>query len=129
MLARTKPAREILLVVSDPLVRAVFQDTLERAGYTVVPASNLGNAVDRLKTNKPDLLIIRSYVSDMPGHSAATYLRSRCPALPVLMVGGQMDDERLTNRNALVAFHVFPKPFAPSQFLEEVARILQVHAA
>jgi CheY-like chemotaxis protein len=129
MLARTKPAREILLVVSDPLVRAVFQDTLERAGYTVVPASNLGNAVDRLKTNKPDLLIIRSYVSDMPGHSAANYLRSRCPALPVLMVGGQMDDERLTSRNALVAFHVFPKPFAPAQFLEAVEQALNAHVS
>lgn len=39
----------ILLLVSDPLVRAVLRDTLEHEGYTVVSAGDLGNAVDRLK--------------------------------------------------------------------------------
>ena len=129
MNARTSRSREILLLVSDSLVRDVFEDTLQRAGYSVVPAGSLGSAVDRLKTNKPDLLIIRSYVSDMPGHSAANYLRSRIPALPVLMVGGQMDDERLTSRNALEAFHVFPKPFSPAHFLEAVEQALNAHVS
>lgn len=114
----------ILLLVSDPLVRTVFHEALRNEGYSVVPAGDLGSAVDRLKEIRPALLIVRSYVSDMPGHDAATYLRKRCPGLPVLMIGGQMDDDRLTGRNAIEKFYVFPKPFTAQDMLAEVGRIL-----
>ena len=47
----------ILPLVSDQLVRAVMKETSERDGYLVVPAGDLGAAVDRLKELSPDLLI------------------------------------------------------------------------
>ena len=97
----------ILLLVSDPLVRSVLQDTLEHEGYTVLPASNLGSAVDRLGECSPDLLITRTYVEGMPGHDAATYLRTKSHGLRVLMVGGLLDDERLKYRESLPGFYVF----------------------
>jgi CheY-like chemotaxis protein len=62
----------ILLLVSDPLVRAVMQETLEREGYSVLPAGTLGAALDLLKQCTPDLLITRTYVEGMPGHDAAS---------------------------------------------------------
>lgn len=115
----------ILLLVSDPVVRSAFRETLENNDYHVVSEGDLGSAVDRLRHIRPDLLIIRSYISDLPGHDAATYLRTRCPGLPVLMVGGQMEDERLSSRNAIEKFYVFPKPFAPSEMLDEVEKIVK----
>ncbi len=40
----------ILLLASDPVVRVVFQEILERAGYVVVHwSASLGDAVARLK--------------------------------------------------------------------------------
>ena len=78
----------ILLLVSDPVVRSVLEETLEQAGYTVVAAGDLGHAVDRLKECQPDLLITRTYVESLPGHEAAMYLRTKCLRMKVLMVGG-----------------------------------------
>lgn len=78
----------ILLLVSDPVVRSVLEETLEHAGYTVVAAGDLGHAVDRLKECQPDLLITRTYVESLPGHEAAMYLRTKCLRMKVLMVGG-----------------------------------------
>ena len=49
----------ILLLVSDPVVRSVLQETLERAGYSVLSTGDLGQAVDRLKHTQPDLLLTR----------------------------------------------------------------------
>jgi DNA-binding response OmpR family regulator len=117
-------ATTILLLVSDAVVRTVFQEVLENEGYRVIPAGDLGSAVDRLREIRPAMLIIRSYVSDIPGHDAATYLRKRCPGLPVLMVGGQIEDDRLSSRNAIEKFYVFPKPFTAQQLLAEVRQIL-----
>jgi CheY-like chemotaxis protein len=114
----------ILLLVSDPIVRSVLEDTLEREGYVVLATSHLGEAVDRLKQCAPDLLITRSYVHDLPGHDAAIYLRKKCPKMKVLMLGGLLDDERLQNREALQGFEVFPKPYTADELLQKVEDVL-----
>lgn len=114
----------ILLLVSDPLVRSVLQDTLEHEGYTVVTAGDLGKAVDRLKEVTPDLLISRTYVEGMTGHDAAMFLRTKSNGLRVLMVGGLLDDERLKYRESLKGFDVFPKPYSPKELLQKVKDVL-----
>jgi DNA-binding response OmpR family regulator len=114
----------ILLLISDPVVRSVIQETLEQGGYSAVAAGDLGTAVDRLKESTPDLLIIRSYVESIPGYDAATFLRTKCPGLRVLMVGGLIDDDRLQYRMTLEGFEVFPKPFTVAALLEKVKDVL-----
>ena len=117
----------ILLLVSDPLVRSVLQETLEREGYMVRATGNLGQAVDRLKESVPDLLITRTYVESMPGHEAAMYLLTKCPTMRVLMVGGLLDDERLRYRAELQGFEVFPKPYSAADLLQKVKEVLSKH--
>jgi DNA-binding response OmpR family regulator len=114
----------ILLLISDQLVCTVVREALERAGYVVVPTHDLGTAVDWIATCKPDLLITRSYVSGMTGHDAAKYLRTKSPAMPVLIAGGFLDDDRLHYREALEGFDIFPKPYAAAELLEKVKEVL-----
>ena len=115
----------ILLLDSDPLTRTVLCERLEKSGYLVVTSPDVGAAVDRLKEMRPDLLIVRPQISSMPGHMAAEYLRTRCPGLPVLIVGGYMDDERVRVQDAIKDFHVFPKPFAAEDLLACVRDVLR----
>jgi CheY-like chemotaxis protein len=114
----------ILLLVSDPVVRAVLQETLEGAGYTVLSTGELGQAVDRLKRSTPDLLITRTYVQNLTGHDAAIYLRTKCVKMRVLIVGGLLDDDRLRNRELLQGFEVYPKPYAATELLQKVKEVL-----
>ena len=116
--------KTILLLMSDPLVRAVVCETLEGAGYLVVPTGDLGSALDWLKQCTPDLLITRTYVSSLPGHEAASYLRAKRPLMRVLILGGLLDDDRLRNRVTLAGFDVFPKPYSGAQLVEKVKEIL-----
>lgn len=111
-------------MVSDSLVRSVIQEMLEREGYVVFPAGDLGKAQDWLNDCKPDLLITRTYVSSMPGHEAAKYLRNKCPQMRVLLVDGLLDDDRLQYRAALEGFEVFPKPFTAAQLVEKIKAVL-----
>ncbi len=114
----------ILLLVSDPLVRSVLQETLEREGYLVRATGDLGQAVERLNESVPDLLITRTYVQSMPGHEAAMYLLTKCPTMRVLMVGGLLDDKRLKYRAELQGFEVFPKPYTAAELLQKVKEVL-----
>jgi DNA-binding response OmpR family regulator len=115
----------ILLLTSDPIVRSVIQETLEKAGYSVLPAADLGAAIDRLKQATPDLLVIHSYIESISGYDAAVFLRTKCNGLRVLMVGGLIDDDRVQYRMTLEGFAVFPKPFAAAALLEKVEDVLR----
>jgi DNA-binding response OmpR family regulator len=114
----------ILLLCSDTDVLHILQHALEDTGYVILPAKNLGSAVDQLADCKPDLLVIRPYLESMSGHQAALYLRTKCNGLPVLMVGGMPDDDRVVYRETLRRIELFPKPFRVPEFLEKVAAML-----
>jgi CheY-like chemotaxis protein len=114
----------ILLVDSDPVMRAAFRDALQSPGYWIVEAGDLGVAVDRLNEAHPDLLIIRPYISGMTGRTAAKYLRSRQHGLLVLIVGGFVEDERLENHGAVEEFFTFPQAFSRSALLAKVKDVL-----
>lgn len=114
----------ILLVDSDSVMQVALRDALQDAGYLVVAAGDLGAAIDRLEEAQPDLLITRPYINSMPGRIAADYLRSKRPGLPVLIVGGFMDDDRANVQNALEEFEVFPQPFSRNELLAKVRDVL-----
>jgi len=86
----------------------------------------LGAAVDRLHRMRPDLLIVRPYISSMPGHMAAQYLRTVSPGLAVLIVAGCISDERIHVQNAVYKFHMFPESFAPVELLGKVREVLRI---
>jgi len=118
----------ILLLASDSLVRKVISEALDSEGYVVMPAGDIAVAVDQLKDATPDLLIVRHYTESMSGHDAAMYLRRLCPGIPVLIVGGLLDDDRLENRELIEGFEIFPKPFAAVDLLEKVKEVLAKHS-
>ena len=68
----------ILLLDSDSVMRAALSDAFQSAGYLVVTAGDLGEAVDRVEEMRPDLLVTRPYINSMPAHQAVKVsLRTR----------------------------------------------------
>ncbi len=114
----------ILILISEPLVRQVIREVLERAGYFVMATGDLGTAVDRLGEATPDLLIVAPYVETISGHQAAQYLQSRCLSMRILMVAGLLADDRLQYRAELEKVVIFPQPFTGHQLLNKVQEIL-----
>jgi DNA-binding response OmpR family regulator len=114
----------VLLLCSDSDVLHILQHALEDAGYVVLPAKNLGSAVEQLADCKPDLLITRPYLESMSGHQVALYLRTKCNGLPVLMVAGMPNDDRVIYRESLRRIEIFPKPFSIAEFLDKVTAML-----
>ncbi|HTW65666.1 MAG TPA: response regulator [Bryobacteraceae bacterium] len=122
---KTPMVSTILLLISEPVVRLVIREVLERAGYVVLATGDLGVAVERMSESRPDLLMISPYVETISGHEAAKYLHSRNPDMRVLMVAGLLADERLEYRAELENVEIFPKPFTPEELLAEVKDVLR----
>ena len=118
----------ILFLASAPVIRKAICKALESKGYIVVTASDLRHAVECLREYTPDLLMVRHYTESVPGHEAAIYLRKTCPGIPVLLVGGLLDDPSLEDRESLRGFEVFPKPFTAAELLDKVKEVLDKHS-
>jgi DNA-binding NtrC family response regulator len=115
----------ILLLGSEPIVRAVMKEALEQAGHVVLATGNLGTAVDALAQYRVDLLITHPYVDNITGHQAAKYLRGKNPLMGVLIVTGFMADDRLQYRAGLEGFEIFPPPYSAAQLIEKVEEVLK----
>ena len=120
------PEATILLLDSEPVMRAALHDALADAGYLVVTAGDLAEGLDRLAETPPDLLVIPPYINSMPGRIAADYLRSKQNGLPVLLVAGFLEDDRVEVQNAVEEFHTFPKPFCREELVAKVKDVLNL---
>ena len=126
MKAFSAPDAVILLLDSDPQMRAVLRDALASSGSLVVTAGDLGEAVDRVNEMRPDLLITRPYINSMPGRMAADYLRGKRHGLPVLIVSGFLDADQTNIQNTVDDFYVFPKPFSRDELLAKIRDVLEL---
>lgn len=124
----TKKQALILLMSSDQIARQVLQETLEAHGYVVITAGDLAGAVDWCSRCAPDLLIVSPYLSCISGYEAALYLRTKCHAIPVLMVGGFLEDERVLLRSSLHLIETFPKPYTAEELIGKVSEVLAATA-
>jgi two-component system, cell cycle response regulator CpdR len=116
----------ILLLSSEPLVRAILTEALQQAGYVVSATGSFGVAVDLLADGEIDLLIIRPHVDSISGYEAAKYLHARNPQMAVLIVAGLPDDDRIQYRDDLEGFKRFPPPFTAAQLLDKVDEVLKM---
>jgi DNA-binding NtrC family response regulator len=124
-LAILRKSREsILLLASDAVISKSIRKALEAGGYFVFEAESIGRAIQWLKDCEPHLLIVRHYTEYMSGHEAAVFLRSFQPGLPVLVLGGTLDDPNVEARTAAQHFEVFPKPYTAAELLVEVKKVL-----
>jgi len=111
--------KTILLLVSDSGIRGAICEALESEGYFVLAASEIDRAARWVKECTPDLLMVRHYAENISGHDAARYLRNLCPEIPVLFVGGILNDPDLESREAILNFEVFPKPYGAAELLDK----------
>ena len=114
----------ILLLSSEPMVRAVLKDVLERAGHVVFATGNLGTAVEALAEYRIELLMTHPYVDNITGFDAAKYLRSKNPHMGILIVTGFLDDDRL-QYPGLEGFDIFPPPYDAAPLIKKGEAVLK----
>lgn len=112
----------VLVVEDDEYVRHVTVALLRRAGYTVHETSDAESALAFLESGRASIVLVVSDVA-MPGMGGAALAHAvhrTWPALPVLLLSGYADDERIAAAVALPGVSFLAKPFTGEALVRAV---------
>ncbi|WP_457105438.1 PAS domain S-box protein [Methylobacterium sp. P5_C11] len=115
-----RPLR-VLLAEDNAQVAEVAVSILAERGHTVVSSANASEALHLLNSGQPFDVILSDLVmpGEMNGFDLAQHVRSRWPALPVLLATGYSDQAA----NAIKeGFPLISKPYEPAVLLLAVER-------
>ncbi|MDG1478620.1 MAG: response regulator [Myxococcota bacterium] len=117
----------VLLVDNSPYLRGSLRALLEHMNITVAEEEDGAQAWKHLECAQPlpDLVLMDIMIPSMNGLDVLRELRGTYETLPVLLMSthGEMGQRGVCD-DPFAAF--IPKPFSPSELLQQVARMLQL---
>ncbi|UCH34422.1 MAG: response regulator [Armatimonadota bacterium] len=122
------PKQKKILAVDDErhIVRLV-QVNLERAGYQVVSAFDGKEALKKVASDKPDLIVLDVMMPHMDGFEVLKRLKSddKTKNIPVVMLTAKAQDADVFRGWASGVDCYLTKPFNPLELLTFVKRIFE----
>ena len=122
----TGPAR-ILVADDDPDLRDIVRSVLEPAGFVVSEAADGEAAVQYLRSQPADLLILDYTMPRLTGPQVCERVRSELALrhLPIIMLTGKVEvQDKVSGINAGADDYVI-KPFEPQELLARVRMVLR----
>ena len=77
--------KKILSVEDEEALRLLYQEELEEEGYEVLTAKNGKEALQKLRKEKPDLVILDIIMPEMDGMEALGRILSKNKRIPIIL--------------------------------------------
>jgi DNA-binding response OmpR family regulator len=119
---------KILLVEDDPDLLDVTAYALRRERFVVVEAATAGQALHRLKVDRPDLVVLDLGLPREDGFSVLKRMREK-DSTPVVVLTGRTLEEDILRAFTLGADDYVTKPFAAKQLAMRIRAILRRSSA
>ncbi|NIQ96787.1 MAG: response regulator transcription factor, partial [Desulfuromonadales bacterium] len=119
------PDEKLVLVVDDEsrMVRFVRMN-LELEGYQVAEASNGMEALEKVRDELPDLVVLDVMMPEMDGFETLEHLRE-ISTVPVIMLTVKGDEEDRIRGLELGADDYVTKPFSPRELASRIRAVLR----
>ncbi len=119
--------KKILIIDDTELMVTLIRDVLTEAGYDVVVANDGYTGIQKVREEKPDLVILDVVMPNMDGFEVCRVLRSdeSNNLMPIIILTSQgNEDDKLTGLE-LGADDYIVKPFNPRELLSRVNNTLK----
>ena len=123
-------AKRILAVDDEKHILRLVQINLEKAGYEVITATNGREAVETVRAQHPDLIVMDVMMPEMDGFEALSILKGdeSTADIPVVMLTAKAQDADVFQGWQSGADLYLTKPFNPMELLTFVKRILDAQS-
>jgi len=126
--AAPSAAANLLLVDDDPDLLKLLSMRLTAAGHKVTAVASAEDALARLAVSRPQLVVSDVQLPGMDGLALFDEIRSRHPALPVILLTAHGTIPDAVEATARGVFTYLTKPFDGKALLEKVAQALALGA-
>lgn len=111
--------RKILLVDDERGILIFIGGCIEEWGYDLITASSGKEAIDALKNNSPDIIVLDYKMPHMDGIATLKRIRSLNEKIPVIMFTAFPDDNSVKGSEKLGVLAYIPKvtPYAKTEDL------------
>ena len=114
----------ILVVDDEPRMVRFVRMNLELEGFQVVQASNGMEALEKIRDDLPDLVLLDVMMPDMDGFETLERLRE-ISTVPVIMLTVKGDEEDRIRGLELGADDYVTKPFSPRELASRIRAVLR----
>src|SRR3989442_13303112 len=114
----------ILIVDDEPRIRDFIRMNLELEKYHVIEASNGLEALDQLRENLPDLVVLDVMMPEMEGFETLQHIRE-VSTTPVIMLTVRQNEQDRIRGLDLGADDYIAKPFSPRELLSRTRALLR----
>ena len=115
----------ILIVDDEPRIRDFVSMNLELEHYRVIEACNGLEALEQLRENLPDLIVMDVMMPEMDGFETLRHIRE-VSNIPVIMLTVRQNDQDKIHGLDLGADDYIAKPFNPGELLSRIRALLRV---
>jgi diguanylate cyclase (GGDEF)-like protein len=121
-------APKILVVDDDPAMRRMAADTLEGLNYQIETARDGVEAIERVRVDPPDLLILDVMMPRMNGLEVCRIVKSSSEDsfIPIILVTVKCDIDSKVTGLKLGADDYLAKPYNPLELRARVASMLRI---
>jgi signal transduction histidine kinase/ActR/RegA family two-component response regulator len=119
--------RRMLVVDDDAAVRRVIIDELRLLGFETREAASGAEALDQIRNDPPDLMLVDFLMPGLTGAEVARRAREMHPGQRIAFISGHMDNAALDS--AAHGAMILRKPFHSSELAALVARALDLAPA
>lgn len=120
---RQRDQRRLIMIVDDSVtVRKVTSRLLERHGYDVVAAKDGVDAMEKLETIRPDLMLLDIEMPRMDGFEVTTLVRRHevHQNLPIIMITSRTGEKHRERALSLGVTEYMGKPFQEEELLNNI---------
>lgn len=118
----------ILIVDDEPNILALAKLYLEQEGYRVEGVGSGNDALSKMGTSKPSLIVLDLMLPDMDGFEVCRQIRKKSD-VPILMLTARKEDVDKIVGLELGADDYITKPFNPRELVARVKAILRRYNA
>ena len=116
--------RRILVVDDEERMVRFIRLNLEHDGFQVIEAYNGLQALDHLRSNLPDLILLDVMMPDIDGFEVLRMIRETS-TVPVIMLTAKGEEEDRVRGLELGADDYITKPFSPRELVSRVRAVLR----
>ncbi len=118
--------RYVLIVDDEPDIRQTLGGILEDEGYRVHSVSTGEQALESVRNDRPDLVILDIWMPGLDGLETLSKLKELFPDLQVIMISGHGSIETAVKATKLGAYDFIEKPLSLSETVLTVNRVMDL---